>query len=186
MMIGTYGKSVVHGSNTPDNNAGADRSAAGKFLTFSLDREEYGIEILRVREIIGMLPITSVPGTPDHFRGIINLRGQIIPVIDLRRRFEMESKAQTPETCIIVVDVQEVAVGMVVDRVLEVLNIAAEDIEPVPSFGKNVNTNLILGMGKSQSKLTILLNIDRLIADEQAIHFQTVPETETVENAQGI
>lgn len=185
-MIGGYGKSVVQEPNPPGNKAGAGRSAAGKFLTFFLDREEYGIEILRVREIIGILPITSVPGTPDHFRGIINLRGQIIPVVDLRRKFGMESKAQTPETCIIVVHVQEVDVGIVVDRVSEVLNIAAEDIEPAPSFGKNVNTDFILGIGKSQSRVRILLNIDRLITDDQVIHFQTVPGSGTMEDASAI
>jgi purine-binding chemotaxis protein CheW len=181
-MIGDYGKSVAHESNPPGNKAGALQSAAGKFLTFFLDREEYGIEILRVREIIGMLPITSVPATPGHFRGIINLRGQIIPVVDLRCKFGMASKSQTPETCIIVVNVQEVDVGIVVDRVSEVLNIAAEDIEPAPSFGKNVNTDFILGIGKSQSKVKILLNIDRLIAEDHVIHFQTVPGTGTTED----
>lgn len=185
-MIGGYRKSVVQEPNPPGNKAGAGRSAAGKFLTFFLDQEEYGMEILRVREIIGILPITSVPGTPDHFRGIINLRGQIIPVVDLRCKFGMEPKAQTPETCIIVVNVQEVDVGIVVDRVSEVLNIAAEDIEPAPSFGKNVNTDFILGIGKSQSKVKILLNIDRLIAEDQAIHFQTVPGTGTMEDAPAI
>ena len=148
------------------------KAAGGKFLTFFLAGEEYGIEILSVHEIIGMMPITCVPGTPDYICGIINLRGKIIPIVDLRRKFGMESKAQTSETCIIVVHVQGVEVGTVVDRVSEVLNIAAGDIEPPPSFGRDVNTDYILGIGKSQSKVKILLNIDRVIATDQIVQLQ--------------
>jgi purine-binding chemotaxis protein CheW len=148
------------------------KAAGGKFLTFFLAGEEYGIEILSVHEIIGMMPITSVPGTPDYICGIINLRGKIIPIVDLRRKFGMESKAQTSETCIIVVHVQGVEVGTVVDRVSEVLNIDAGEIEPPPSFGKDVNTDYILGIGKSQSKVKILLNIDRVIATDQIVQLQ--------------
>lgn len=154
------------------------KAAGGKFLTFFLAGEEYGIEILSVHEIIGMMPITSVPGTPDYICGIINLRGKIIPIVDLRRKFGMESKAQTAETCIIVVHVQGVEVGTVVDRVSEVLNIAAGDIEPPPSFGKDVNTDYILGIGKSQSKVKILLNIDRVIATDQLVQLQRISGTE--------
>ena len=148
------------------------KAAGGKFLTFFLAGEEYGIEILSVHEIIGMMPITSVPGTPDYICGIINLRGKIIPIVDLRRKFGMESKEQTAETCIIVVHVQGVEVGTVVDRVSEVLNIADGDIEPPPSFGREVNTDYILGIGKSQSKVKILLNIDRVIATDQIVQLQ--------------
>jgi len=148
------------------------KSAGGKFLTFFLAGEEYGIEILSVHEIIGMMPITSVPGTPEYICGIINLRGKIIPIVDLRSKFGMESKAQTAETCIIVVHVQGVEVGIVVDRVSEVLNIAAGDIEPPPSFGKDVNTEYILGIGKSQAKVKILLNIDRVISSDQLVQLQ--------------
>lgn len=157
------------------------KATGGKFLTFFLAGEEYGIEILSVHEIIGMMPITSVPGTPDYICGIINLRGKIIPIVDLRRKFGMESKAQTSETCIIVVHVQGVEVGTVVDRVSEVLNIAAEDIEPAPSFGKDVNTDYILGIGKSQSKVKILLNIDRVIATDQIVQLQKVTGMEAPE-----
>jgi len=150
------------------------KAAGGKFLTFFLAGEEYGIEILSVHEIIGMMPITCVPGTPDYICGIINLRGKIIPIVDLRCKFGMESKAQTAETCIIVVHVQGVEVGTVVDRVSEVIHIAAEDIAPPPSFGKDVNTDYILGIGKSQSKVKILLNIDRVIATDQIVQLQKV------------
>jgi len=155
------------------------KAAGGKFLTFFLAGEEYGIEILSVHEIIGMMPITCVPGTPDYICGIINLRGKIIPIVDLRRKFGMESKAQTAETCIIVVHVQGVEVGTVVDRVSEVLSIAAGDIEPPPSFGKDVNTDYILGIGKSQSKVKILLNIDRVIATDQLVQLQKIAGADT-------
>jgi purine-binding chemotaxis protein CheW len=155
------------------------RAAGGKFLTFFLAGEEYGIEILSVHEIIGMLPITSVPGTPDYICGIINLRGKIIPIVDLRSKFGMEAKEHTSETCIIVVNVQGVEVGIVVDRVSEVLNIASEDIEPAPSFGRDVHTDYILGIGKSQAKVKILLNIDRVISSEQIVQLQKISGPES-------
>ena len=150
-------------------------------MTFFLAGEEYGIEILSVHEIIGMMPITCVPGTPDHICGIINLRGKIIPIVDLRRKFGMESKEQTAETCIIVVNVQNVEVGIVVDRVSEVLNIASEDIEPPPSFGRDVNTDYILGIGKSQSKVKILLNIERVLSADQLVQLQRIAGEEESE-----
>lgn len=153
------------------------RAAGGKFLTFFLAGEEYGIEILSVHEIIGMMPITSVPGTPDHICGIINLRGKIIPIVDLRRKFGMDFIERTSETCIIVVNVQGIEIGIVVDRVSEVLNISSEDIEPPPSFGKDVNTDYILGIGKSQSKVKILLNIDRVISADQIVQLQRLAGT---------
>lgn len=152
----------------------AEKAAGGKFLTFFLAGEEYGIEILSVHEIIGMMPITSVPGTPDHICGIINLRGKIIPIVDLRRKFGMDAKAQTSETCIIVVNVQGIEVGIVVDRVSEVLNISDEEIEPAPSFGRDVNTDFIMGIGKSQSKVKILLNIDRVLSADQLVQLQKI------------
>ena len=172
-------KPLMRQSEIIEDAQGKAKSAGGKFLTFFLAGEEYGIEILSVHEIIGMMPITCVPGTPDYICGIINLRGKIIPIVDLRRKFGMESKAQTAETCIIVVHVQGVEVGTVVDRVSEVLNIDAGEIEPPPSFGKDVNTDYILGIGKSQSKVKILLNIDRVIANEQIVQLQKIAGSET-------
>jgi purine-binding chemotaxis protein CheW len=171
-MASATNKSAIRQSGVTNEMLENAKAAGGKFLTFFLAGEEYGIEILSVHEIIGMMPITSVPGTPDYICGIINLRGKIIPIVDLRRKFGMESKAQTAETCMIVVHVQGVEVGTVVDRVSEVLNIAAGDIEPPPSFGKDVNTDYILGIGKSQSKVKILLNIDRVIATDQIVQLQ--------------
>jgi purine-binding chemotaxis protein CheW len=178
-MANPTNKPTVRNYGLPDDVLEKAKAAGGKFLTFFLAGEEYGIEILSVHEIIGMMPITSVPGTPDYICGIINLRGKIIPIVDLRRKFGMESIAQTAETCIIVVHVQGVEVGTVVDRVSEVLNIAAGDIEPPPSFGKDVNTDYILGIGKSQSKVKILLNIDRVIVTEQLVQLQKIAGTET-------
>jgi purine-binding chemotaxis protein CheW len=136
---------------------------AGKYLTFSLDGEEYGLEILKVREIIGMMDITSVPRTPSFVKGVINLRGKVIPVIDLRLKFGMPAAEQTEETCIIVVDVGKVEMGIIVDKVSEVLDIASDEIEDAPSFGVDVDTDFILGMGKAQGNVTILLNIGRVL-----------------------
>ena len=119
----------------------------GKYLTFALAHEEYGLEILKVREIIGYMDITAVPQTPHHVKGVINLRGQVIPVIDLRAKFGMETTEVTEETCIIVVEIAqdglEFSTGIVVDHVQEVLDIAGEDIEEAPQFGSSVNTCLL-------------------------------------------
>jgi len=144
---------------------------AGKYLTFKLVEEEYGLEILRVREIIGMMAVTSLPRTPSYVRGVINLRGKVIPVIDLRKKFEMAEAADTAETCIIVVDVRAtigvIQIGILVDSVSEVLDIAAEDIEEAPTFGTNVDTAFILGMAKTKGAVKILLNIERVLSSEE-------------------
>jgi purine-binding chemotaxis protein CheW len=139
---------------------------AGKYLTFVLAGEGYGLEILGVREIMGMMDITSIPRTPDFVRGVMNLRGKVIPVIDLRLRFGMEAGEVTEQTCIIVVDICDSEVGIVVDEVHEVLDIAAEDIEGPPSFGVEAETNFIMGMGKADDKVTILLDIARVLTGE--------------------
>ncbi len=135
-----------------------------KFLTFFLAGEEYGIEILKVQEIIGMMTITPVPRTPRFIRGVINLRGKVITVVDLRLKFDMEPKAPTEETCIIVVQTMGIQIGCVVDKVSEVLDIKAEEIEDSPSFGVDVNTEYILGIGKSQGKVKLLLDIDKVLS----------------------
>lgn len=141
---------------------------AGKYLTFVLAAEEYGLEILKVREIIGMMDITAVPRTPDFVRGVINLRGKVIPIMDLRRKFAMDAAKQTEQTCIIVVAVNGIEMGVVVDKVSEVLDIAAKDIEDAPSFGVSVDTDFILGMGKSKGKVTILLDIGKVLTTAEA------------------
>jgi purine-binding chemotaxis protein CheW len=138
---------------------------AGKYLTFLLAEEVYGLEILKVREIIGMMTITEVPRTPDYVRGVVNLRGKVIPVVDLRLKFGMKTAEATEETCIIVVDVNGVEMGTIVDRVSEVLDIKEEEIEDAPSMGLDVNTDFILGMGKADEKVTILLDISKVLGD---------------------
>jgi len=147
----------------------ADRE--GKYLTFSLDREEYGIGILKVKEIIGMMRITPVPQTPEFVKGVINLRGKVIPVIDLRLRFGMESIDYNERTCIIVVEINtnsgKIHTGIVVDSVSEVLNIKSSDIEDTPSFGTKLNTDYILGMAKMGGGVKILLEIDRVLSSQE-------------------
>ncbi|NLW88014.1 MAG: purine-binding chemotaxis protein CheW [Planctomycetes bacterium] len=142
------------------------RQKAGKYLTFVLAGEEYGLEILKVREIIGMMDITAVPRTPEFVKGVINLRGKVIPVVDLRLKFGMQQADQTAETCIIVVYVGDMEMGILVDKVSEVLDISGEDIEEAPSFGVNVDTEFILGIGKAGGKVTILLDIGRVLTKE--------------------
>jgi len=140
----------------------------GKYLTFTLADEEYGIGILKVKEIIGMLPVTAVPKTPEFVKGVINLRGKVIPVIDLRLRFAIEGRRYTDRTCIIVVEVEgqsgQVLIGIVVDAVSEVLNIASGEIELPPAFGTRLNTDYILGMAKLDGRVKILLDIDRVLS----------------------
>jgi purine-binding chemotaxis protein CheW len=152
----------------------------GKYLTFALGHEEYGLEILKVREIIGYMDITAVPRTPDYVKGVINLRGQVISVIDLRAKFTMAEAPRTEETCIIVVDIQQangrrLNTGIVVDRVSEVLNIAGEKIEEPPAFDSSVQVDFILGMGKIGDSVKILLDIDKVLnrADTIAIESMT-------------
>jgi purine-binding chemotaxis protein CheW len=142
---------------------------AGKYLTFKLGAEVYGLEILKVREIMGLMAITAVPRTPSFVRGVINLRGKVIPVVDLRTKFGMESIKDTVETCIIVVDVGAVGMGIIVDAVSEVLEIAGGDIEDAPTFGKGVNTDFILGMGKANGKVTMLLDIGKVLTKEETM-----------------
>jgi len=149
----------------------AHQAKAGKYLTFNLGSEEYGIEILKVREIIGLMNITAVPCTPNYVRGVINLRGKVISVVNLRTKFGMESAEDTEETCIIVMDVSRngdmLQIGILVDSVSEVLDISKEDIEDTPSFGTNLDTDFILGMAKSKGSVKILLNIDMVLGTEE-------------------
>lgn len=148
-------------------NTGTIKSVEGKYLTFMLSNEEYGLEILKVREIIGVMDITSVPQTPNFIKGVINLRGKVIPVVDLRLKFGMPEAEYTKETCTIVVDVQGMLMGIVVDTVSEVMNIAESDIEPPPTFGSEIKTTFILGMGKVKGKVKILLDIDKIMSAEE-------------------
>ena len=142
-------------------------SIEGKFLTFVLCGEEYGLEILKVREINGLMDITSVPQMPDYMKGVINLRGKVIPVVDLRLKFGLSDTEYTKETCIIVVDVRNTLVGIVVDTVSEVLDVGAEAIEPAPHMDQSVGTDFILGMAKIKGQVKILLDIDKVLRSEE-------------------
>ncbi|MDR2725628.1 MAG: chemotaxis protein CheW [Candidatus Adiutrix sp.] len=151
---------------------GLGKTLEGKYLTFALAREEYGIGILTVREIIGLMPIRTVPQTPTFVKGVINLRGKVIPVVDLRLKFGMEEIEHTERTSIIVVDVggtasdQPMHIGIVVDYVSEVINIKADEIEAPPAFGAELNTEYILGMAKVSQSVKILLDINRILGAE--------------------
>ena len=143
----------------------------GKYLTFALAGEEYGIGILKVREIIGLMQITAVPKTPQHFRGVINLRGKVIPIVDLRLKFDLEQSESTDRTCIIVVEIvsdgKKIGMGVVVDSVSEVINIKSAEIEDTPSFGSRLDTSYILGMAKIGQSVKILLDIDKVMSHDE-------------------
>ena len=147
----------------------------GKYLTFALGAEEYGLEILKVREIIGYMDITAVPQTPHHVKGVLNLRGQVIPVVDLRLKFGMPEAEVTDQTCIIVVEInqddRQFQTGIVVDNVSEVLDVAGNQIEDAPQFGSTVDTEFILGMGKIGDSVKILLDIYCVLAGEDFTKF---------------
>ena len=143
---------------------------AGKYLTFALSREEYGLPVLKVREIIKVMDITLVPQVPGHVRGVINLRGKVIPVVDLRLKFGFPSQEYTERTCIIVVDVDlptgRVMMGIVVDSVSEVLNLNGSEIDAAPAFGDHVNTEYMLGLAKVKGTVKILLDLDRVLGGD--------------------
>jgi purine-binding chemotaxis protein CheW len=145
---------------------------AGKYLTFALAEEEYGLPVLRVREIIKMMDITEVPQVPPHVKGVLNLRGKVIPVIDLRLKFGFPQGEVTERTCIIVVEValaaSRVMMGIIVDHVSEVLNIVADEIEPTPQFGEHVCTDYMKGVAKVKGTVKILLDLDRVLGTDDA------------------
>ncbi len=149
---------------------------AGKYLTFFLDDEGYGLEILKVQEIIGMQEITQIPQTPAYVKGVINLRGKVIPVIDLRLKFGMPAQEVTRKTCIIVVQVRRedsaLIMGIIVDEVSEVLNIEVNQIEPAPALGSQVDTQFILGLAKTETGVRILLDIDKVLSDREMAALQ--------------
>jgi purine-binding chemotaxis protein CheW len=144
---------------------------AGKYLTFQLANEEFGIRVLKVREIMGIQEITAVPQTPAHVKGVINLRGKVVPVIDLRLKFSLPAAEYTQRTCIIVTQVQgesaSVLMGVVVDGVSEVLTLAGTEIEDTPDFGEEISTSYLLGMAKVKDKVKILLDIDKVLSSQE-------------------
>ena len=158
--------------NADASNITATAQLAGKYLTFALADEEYGLPVLRVREIIKMMDITEVPQVPPHIKGVLNLRGKVIPVIDLRLKFGFAPGDVTSRTCIIVVEValaaSRVMMGIIVDHVSEVLNIPADEIEQTPEFGDRVCTDYIKGMAKVKGTVKILLDLDRVLGTDDA------------------
>ena len=137
----------------------------GKFLSFFLGNEEYAIEILKVQEIIGILPITPVPRMPDYIRGILNLRGSIVPIMCLRRRFGLENVEDTTETCIIVVEAEGKNTGIVVDKVSEVVDVSQDQIEDVPDFGTSVKSEFLNGVAKTGTRVRMLVNISEIVVE---------------------
>lgn len=157
-----------------------------KYLTFGLALEEYGLEILKVQEIIGMMEITCIPKMPPIIRGVINLRGKLVPVIDMREKFLLNHQEDTEKTCIIVVQIFEkgapITIGILVDFVSEVLDIPLSNIEPPPSFGSSVDVKFILGMGKITDKVVIILDIDKILTDEDNTLISSITKDPTNSN----
>ncbi len=139
----------------------------GKYLMFALDGEDYGIQIRYVTEIIGVQPIIVLPEVPDHIKGIINLRGKIIPVMDIRLKFKKEPVPYTDRTCIIVIDTGDIVAGLIVDTVAEVLNIGDENIMPPPAIGASLSNKYMQGIGKANDRIILLLNCKRLLLDDE-------------------
>lgn len=157
-------------SNEPISAARTD-SRAGKYLTFQLASEEFGVGVLKVREIMGIQEITAVPQTPVHVKGVINLRGKVVPVIDLRLKFGLAAAEYTQRTCIIVAQLQgesgSILMGVIVDGVSEVLNLAASEIEDAPDFGDEAAGQYLLGMAKVKGKVKILLDIEKVLSNQE-------------------
>jgi len=162
-------QSVVSGNES--GAAAQTDTRMGKYLTFQLGDEEFGIRVLKVREIMGLQQITAVPQTPAHIKGVINLRGKVLPVIDLRLKFGLAAAEYTQRSCIIVTQVQgesaPVLMGIIVDGVSEVLNLAASEIEDTPDFGEEVSGHYLLGMAKVKGKVKILLDIDKVLSSQE-------------------
>ncbi len=154
------------------------RTREGKYLIFNLGEERYGIGILDVREIIGMMPITKMPQMPEAFKGVINLRGKVIPVLDMRMKFGMEEVDYTARTCIVISEVSGLSgstlVGGIVDSVSEVFQIKEGDVEDAPRFGSDFDGDFILGMAKTEKGVIILLEIDRILHAREVVHLATV------------
>lgn len=146
----------------------------GKYLTFNLADEEYAVQILKVKEIIGIIDITPVPQTADFMMGVINLRGKVIPIVDLRLRFGLEYREHDERTCIIVTEILSqngtwALMGIVVDSVQEVINVAIDDLEPAPTFGVDLDITYILGIAKMENDVKIILDIDKVLGDQELV-----------------
>ena len=164
---------VAHTVDQQQPQARIGAALAGKYLTFALGREEYGLPVLKVREIIKVMEVTLVPQVPPHVRGVINLRGKVIPVVDLRLKFGLPEQDYSERTCIIVVDVDlgasRLMMGIVVDSVSEVLNIASVEVDAAPEFGERVDTDYMLGLAKVKGSVKILLDLDRVLGGDSPV-----------------
>ncbi len=163
--------------------SGQVESRSGKYLVFELNGEECCIQVLQVREIMGILDITAVPQTPNYVKGVINLRGKVIPVVDLRIKFGLPEAEYTQRTCIIVVQVQKndskMLMGIVVDSVAEVLNLMADDIEDTPNFGQGAATPYLLGMAKIKGRVKLLLDLDEVLTSQELNNLDISRKPET-------
>jgi len=150
----------------PSVQAVTDRTDTQQYLTFVVADEQYGVDILRVQEIKGYTAVTRIPTMPDYLKGILNLRGVIVPIIDLRLKFRMEPTEPTPFTVIVVVTVGERVIGMIVDAVSDVLELPAKEIQPPPELGGHVDISFVLGIGSANDRLVTLLDLDRVLSGE--------------------
>lgn len=154
--------------NEIENNVEMEEDTQkGRFLTFSIDKETYGIEIKYVTEIIGIQPITEIPDLPAYVKGIINLRGKIIPVMDVRLRFKKEPREYNDRTCVIVVDIKDVSIGVIVDSVAEVLSISEQDIVEPPKINRGYHNRYIKGIGKVENDVKLLLDCEKLLTEDE-------------------
>ena len=167
----TSNTTVAEPNAAPVSAAAEKRT--GKYLAFRLGKEDFAIQVLKVREIVGIQDITSVPQMPAYVKGVINLRGKVIPVVDLRLKFGLEEREYTQRTCIIVVQVHSGGIaiqsGIIVDEVSEVLNLSAAEIEDTPDFGEDVGTPYLLGMAKAKDSVKMLLDIDQILANSETM-----------------
>ncbi len=173
---------------TTDTGPAEAGQSTDQYLTFMLGQEEYGVDILRVQEIKGWERATEIPNTPDYIRGVMNLRGTVVPIVDLRRRFDLESADYTNTTVVIVLKVegegdgQTRTMGFVVDAVSDVYNVSADSIQTAPDFGARVNTQFIRGLAVVEDKMVILLDFDRLVGlDTVFTTFDTFDDQRTLE-----
>jgi purine-binding chemotaxis protein CheW len=148
------------------------KDSGGKLLTFLLGKQEYGIQILEAREVVGMMNIDPVPQTPDFMKGVINLRGKIIPVIDLRKKFRMEAVEASKETCIVVVDIQGKMTGVIVDFLCGVVTVEEEEFEESPELGTNIRTDFMVGMAKLEERVIIVLDMGEILSNEELREIQ--------------
>jgi purine-binding chemotaxis protein CheW len=181
------GKSMNNVTSVKGNQSINDDPLASKYLTFFLASEEYGVEILKVQEIICRMPITPVPLTSKYIRGIINLRGKIHPIMDIRVKLGMKQTVITGETCIIVIKTSGLMMGILVDKVSEVIKMSSGDIEDTPSFGMDVNSEYLLGVGKTGGRIRLLLDIDKVITAASIINMKKAagPDNNEVEVESG-